>query len=64
MIPPIGKMKTPLTQLDTGATKSSGRNELLARKLWLLTGEDRTRKQISSHIQVLKHLINDEECVT
>ncbi|MCJ1248891.1 hypothetical protein MMC30_006112 [Trapelia coarctata] len=61
MIPPIGKRKTPLTQLDTGATKSSGRNELLARKLWLLTGEIRSRKQISSHIQVLKNLIKDEE---
>ncbi|MCJ1434461.1 hypothetical protein MMC27_003830 [Xylographa pallens] len=52
-IPRIGRKKTPLMQ------KSSGRNELLAHKIELLTGVKRTRKQISSHIQVLQGMIKD-----
>ncbi|MCJ1398373.1 hypothetical protein MMC11_001571 [Xylographa trunciseda] len=57
-IPRIGKRKTPLMSKN-GVQKSSGRNELLAHKIELLTGVKRTRKQISSHIQVLQAMIKD-----
>ncbi|MCJ1395305.1 hypothetical protein MMC18_008189 [Xylographa bjoerkii] len=57
-IPRIGKRKTPLMS-ENGIQKSSGRNELLAHKIELLTGVKRSRKQISSHIQVLQGMIKD-----
>ena len=60
-IPPLGKLKTPLT-CKGGIKKPSGRNELISRKIEMLTGVTRVRKQISSHIQVLKKMINDPEC--
>ena len=60
-IPPVGKYKTPLT-VNGGVKKACGRNELIARKIRMLTGVERKRKQISSHIQVLKNMIKDPEC--
>ncbi|MCJ1281098.1 Transcriptional enhancer factor TEF-1 [Xylographa opegraphella] len=59
-IPRIGRLKTPLKS-EKGIQKSSGRNELLAHKIELLTGVKRSRKQISSHIQVLQGMIKDPE---
>ena len=60
-VPPMGKYKTPLT-CKGGVKKPSGRNELIARKIEMLTGVTRLRKQISSHIQVLKGMIKNPEC--
>ncbi|WPH04891.1 Hypothetical protein R9X50_00778800 [Acrodontium crateriforme] len=46
--PPMGRKK--LWHID----KLKGRNELVAHHIFELTGQERSRKQVSSHIQVLR----------
>lgn len=56
-IPPMGKRK------KTQYGRPRGRNELIAEWIRQETGEERTRKQVSSHIQVLSKLLEDmPEC--
>ncbi|KAM0792488.1 hypothetical protein ACM66B_005160 [Microbotryomycetes sp. NB124-2] len=54
LVPRLGRKKV----LVRG--KSLGRNELIAEYVFRKTGEVRSRKQVSSHIQVLKNLRKDD----
>ncbi|KAI5254044.1 hypothetical protein E4T42_02525 [Aureobasidium subglaciale] len=62
--PPCGrkKAKAPGEQHNDDA-KAMGRNELIADYIFRNTGDVRTRKQVSSHIQVLKPFVQNEAII-
>ncbi|KAL8846182.1 MAG: hypothetical protein Q9221_008711 [Calogaya cf. arnoldii] len=61
VVPPVGRKKENVTLKDENRDKLCGRNELISHAIELWTGEKRDRKQVSSHIQVLKNFMLDNE---
>ncbi|KAK9481056.1 TEA/ATTS domain family-domain-containing protein [Lipomyces japonicus] len=53
-IPKVGRRKITVNG------RPCGRNELISDFIFRKTGKVRTRKQVSSHTQVLKHLLKDD----
>ncbi|KAE9993063.1 hypothetical protein EG327_006592 [Venturia inaequalis] len=58
--PPVGRRMVA----SGDSNKARGRNELIADFIQRYTGEPRTRKQVSSHIQVLKPMVKEDQVVT
>lgn len=58
-VPPVGRKKKHMDG------RLWGRNEEISKMIKLWTGVDRDRKQVSSHIQVLKGFMGDNpECTS
>ena len=55
--PPLGQQRTIM---HGDEDKPRGRNEMISDEIQKLTGEYRSRKQVSSHIQVLKPMVKDD----
>lgn len=62
-MPRLGRRKILIQTVD--GAKPLGRNELIANYIYRKTGHLRSRKQVSSHIQVLKNVHkNNPECTS
>ena len=58
--PPVGRTKrTQEDEYGRQMGKAMGRNEIIADYILQVTGEERIRKQVSSHLQVLREFTKD-----